>query len=107
MMTKQDVVVFWFRRDLRLDDSIGLYHALKSEHPVLPIFIFDSEILDGLPRDDARVSFIYEKVQGIREKLQKKWGSSLAVYHGEPLAVFEKLLQDFSIVKVMTNHGWV
>lgn len=106
MMTKQDVVVFWFRRDLRLDDNIGLYHALKSEHPVLPIFIFDSEILDGLPRDDARVSFIYEKVQGIREKLQKKWGSSLAVYHGEPLAVFEKLLQDFSIVKVMTNHDY-
>ena len=53
--------VFWFRRDLRLHDNVGLYQALTSGRPVMPIFIFDTEILDSLPEDDARVTFIFEK----------------------------------------------
>ena len=60
---KQPINIFWFRRDLRLDDNKGFYEALKSEHPVLPIFIFDSDILEKLPKDDARVTFIYETLQ--------------------------------------------
>ncbi len=56
---KTPVSLFWFRRDLRLDDNAGLYHALKSGNPVLPVFIFDKEILDQLEdKDDARVTFI-------------------------------------------------
>ena len=54
------VNLFWFRRDLRLDDNKGLYEALKGEYPVLPVFIFDSEILNKLPETDARVSFIHD-----------------------------------------------
>ena len=56
---KQAINIFWLRRDLRLDDNIGLHQALSEKHPVLPIFIFDTEILDNLPEDDARVTFIY------------------------------------------------
>lgn len=62
--------IFWFRRDLRLDDNIGFYEALKSNHPVLPIFIFDSTILNDLPKDDARVTFIFETLQKMRDTLQ-------------------------------------
>ena len=51
----QIINLFWFRRDLRLDDNVGFFNALKSKNPVLPIFIFDSEILDKLPKNDARV----------------------------------------------------
>ena len=61
------VNIFWFRRDLRLDDNAGLKAALRDDHPVLPIFIFDSEILDKLPEDDARVTFIYENLQKMRD----------------------------------------
>lgn len=52
-MTKQKVSVFWFRRDLRLEDNIGLFHALESEYPVVPLFIYDDAILDNLPKNDA------------------------------------------------------
>ena len=54
------IALFWFRRDLRLDDNVGLYHALDNETNVLPIFIFDSDILSRLPKDDARVSFLHQ-----------------------------------------------
>ena len=61
MPQKNEVSVFWFRRDLRLADNVGLWHALTSGLPVIPIFIFDDEILEGLPKNDARVTFIYYK----------------------------------------------
>jgi len=44
---KPMVNIFWFRRDLRLSDNAGLYHALKDGNPVLPVFIFDTSILDA------------------------------------------------------------
>ena len=77
------VNIFWFRRDLRLDDNVGFLEALKGEHPVLPIFIFDKEILNELPEDDARVTFIFETLQKMRDELQEKHGSSIALYHGK------------------------
>ena len=58
-MTKQQVSIFWFRRDLRLEDNVGLYHALQSKNPVIPLFIFDTDILNSLPKNDARVGFIH------------------------------------------------
>ena len=62
-MSTKKVTIFWFRRDLRLDDNVGFLEALKGDYPVLPIFIFDKEILDKLPEDDARVTFIYNELR--------------------------------------------
>jgi len=73
---------------------------------VLPIFIFDSEILEHLPKDDARVTFIFENLQAMRQKLEEVCGSSIAVYQGKPLAVFEKITKDFEIQNVITNHDY-
>ncbi|WP_299365537.1 deoxyribodipyrimidine photo-lyase [Winogradskyella sp.] len=98
--------IFWFRRDLRLEDNVGLFNALNGEHAVLPIFIFDSDILDKLPKDDARVSFIHETLQNIRQKLQDDYDSSLAIYHGKPLDIYEQLAEDFDIDVVYTNHDY-
>ena len=100
------VTLFWFRRDLRLEDNVGLYHALKSNTPVLPIFIFDVEILDQLPKNDARVSFIHQQLQLIREELQSKAKSSIAIYHGNPIAIFNKLSTTYTIETVFTNHDY-
>lgn len=97
--------IFWFRRDLRLDDNAGLFHALTGNEKVLPIFIFDKNILSELPKDDARVTFIHQLLSEINDGL-KKHGSSLAVFHGEPEAVFEKLLQSHEIQTVFTNHDY-
>ncbi|WP_417886280.1 cryptochrome/photolyase family protein [Zunongwangia sp.] len=105
-MSKQTVTVFWFRRDLRLDDNVGFLEALKGNHPVLPLFIFDSEILDSLAEDDARVTFIFETLQKMRTELQDNNGSSLAIYHGKPEEVFNELLDQYTISAVFTNRDY-
>ncbi len=100
------VNIFWFRRDLRLHDNVGLYHALKSDLPVVPIFIFDSEILDKLAKNDARLNFIHDTLQNMNKQLQDKHGSSIAMFHGKPLEVYTKLLEDYEIDTVYTNHDY-
>ena len=97
--------IFWFRRDLRLEDNVGLYHALKSDQEVLPIFIFDKNILAELPKDDARVMFISDLLGGINSEL-KTHKKSLAVFHDEPEAVFRKLIKENEIKTVFTNHDY-
>lgn len=97
--------VFWFRRDLRLDDNVGLYHALNDKEGVLPIFIFDENILSELPKDDARVTFIHGLLSKMNEKLKEK-NKSLAIFHGDPKTIFEKLILDNTIKTVFTNHDY-
>ena len=102
----QTVNIFWFRRDLRLQDNAGLYHALKSCNPVVPIFIFDTNILDKLEdRADRRVEFIHAALEEIQSQLIQL-GSSLGVYHGTPLSVYKTLLSKYKIEKVFTNHDY-
>ncbi|GGI57719.1 cryptochrome/photolyase family protein [Winogradskyella haliclonae] len=106
MKTLEKVNVFWFRRDLRLDDNVGLYHALNSHLPVLPIFIFDTEILNKLPKKDARVSFIHHTLQSLRNTLQQDYQSSLAMYNGKPIDVYKQLVNTYDIETVFTNHDY-
>ncbi len=103
---KQSLNIFWFRRDLRLQDNAGLYHALKDEKPVLPIFIFDRNILDELEdKSDRRVEFIHLALQDIQKQLVK-FGSSLDVRYGTPLEVYKQLLSEYTIERVFTNHDY-
>ncbi|MHB8206808.1 cryptochrome/photolyase family protein [Mucilaginibacter sp.] len=106
MDEKVPLTIFWFRRDLRLDDNAGLYHALRNGIPVLPIFIFDKEILNKLEdKDDARVTFIHNAIENINMEL-KKHGSSLLVFYDKPEHAWLKLLKDHEIVTVYTNHDY-
>jgi deoxyribodipyrimidine photolyase len=88
--------IFWFRRDLRLEDNVGLFHALQSGESVLPIFIFDEDILAQLPKDDARVTFIHQQLEKIQNQLLEI-GKSLAVFHGKPMAIFQQLIAENKI----------
>ncbi len=100
------VDIFWFRRDLRLNDNAGLFQALRSGLPVQPVFIFDTDILEELEnRSDRRVSFIYRALIDIREEL-KKWGATLDVRYGRPVEVFRELLNDYKTNKVFTNEDY-
>lgn len=102
----EQISVFWFRRDLRLDDNQGLYRALERSESVLPLFIFDTNILDKLEnKADARVSFIHEQVHILHQQLTKK-GSSLLVRYGDPEAVFKELLQSYDVKSVYTNRDY-
>lgn len=100
------ITVFWFRRDLRLEDNIGLYAALKESHPVLPIFIFDEEILEKLPENDPRVTFIYNRLQQMRSQLQVEYNTSLAIYYGKPREIFQRILNGYEVQQVVTNRDY-
>jgi deoxyribodipyrimidine photo-lyase len=98
--------LFWFRRDLRLDDNTGLIQALKNGVKIQPIFIFDTELLDALPSNDARVSFIYNCLESLQQSLVNL-GSSLLVYHGVPKAIFDRISQQFpSLKQVFWNRDY-
>jgi deoxyribodipyrimidine photo-lyase len=99
------MTVFWFRRDLRLEDNRALYEALVQNNSVLPIFIFDPSILDQLEPTDARVTFIHELLQKIQQQLLPL-GKSLAVFHGDPLAVIQQLLKQHPITEVVANRDY-
>ncbi|QIL38926.1 deoxyribodipyrimidine photo-lyase [Pedobacter sp. HDW13] len=99
------ISIFWFRRDLRLTDNAGFYHALKSGHPVLPLFIFDKNILDKLPEDDARLTFIYQTIEDLKKELQKH-GSDLLVKYGTPEKIWTDILAEYEVAAVYTNHDY-
>jgi deoxyribodipyrimidine photo-lyase len=100
------VSIFWFRRDLRLEDNAGLFHAVNSPWPVLPIFIFDTQILQELEdKNDRRVEFIHEALKKMQAALTVT-GSSLDVRHGEPLAVFTQLSEEYDVKAVYTNNDY-
>jgi len=102
----QTVNIFWFRRDLRLQDNAGLYYALKNNHPVVPIFIFDTNILNKLEdKEDRRVAFIHAALEEMQQHLVKI-NSSLEVYYRTPLEVYKTLLAKYKIEQVFTNHDY-
>lgn len=102
---KPIINIFWFRRDLRLEDNCGLFHALNSDNIVLPIFIFDKNILHKLQPDDARVSFIHQELENINHQLSQ-FDSKLSVFHGNPSDIFKELQEKHTIKTVFTNHDY-
>lgn len=99
------IALFWFRRDIRLEDNTGLNEALKSGLPVLPIFIFDSEILTELPKNDARVSFIYRSLEKLNQKLED-YSSSMKILMSKPIDGFKKLIEEYDVAKVYCNKDY-
>jgi deoxyribodipyrimidine photo-lyase len=101
----QKVAFFWFRRDLRLEDNAGLYHALKSGKKVICIFIFDTCILEHLPKDDARVNFLHEAIVQLDQSLQSH-GSKLMVRIGKPAEVWADVVKEYDIANVYINKDF-
>jgi len=99
------VNIFWFRRDLRLEDNTGLTEALRSDLPVLPVFIFDTNITGELPSDDPRISFIYETLLSINSKLSS-YGSSLYILKDDPVTAWHSLIKTFDIAGVYFNRDY-
>lgn len=103
---RPQIAVFWFRRDLRLEDNAGLCHALQSGRPVLPLFIFDREILDELEdKKDRRVEFIHQALNEMQTELRRA-GSSLLVRCGKPVQVWKQLLEEFDVAAAYANHDY-
>lgn len=106
MKGRESLSIFWFRRDLRLEDNRGLYHALRSGNPVLPVFIFDTEILGRLEeKSDRRVTFITAALDELNKKLIAA-GSSLEIYHSTPAEAFRKITGEYDVKAVFTNADY-
>jgi len=102
----QKISLFWFRRDLRLEDNAGLLKALESGVPVLPIFIFDPNILSKLEdTHDARVSFLHERLQHLKAQLEDL-GSDLLVFYDKPLNVFKSLCLQYEVTGLFFNRDY-
>lgn len=100
------ISLFWFRRDLRLEDNKGLYEALKVGSPVLPIFIFDKNILSNLSnKTDARVSFIFEQVETLRGKIEKL-GGKFYVEYGDPVKIIDRITNELSVKYLFANKDY-
>ena len=100
------IAIHWFRRDLRLEDNTALFHALTNNEQVLPLFIFDTEILDSLEdKADARVQFIFDTLMTIRKKLRAT-GNDIYIAYGSPMEVFKNLISQYTISAVYTNHDF-
>ena len=100
------ITLFWFRRDLRLNDNTGLYYALQQEENVLPLFIFDKNILDKLEdKADARVEFIHDQITKLRNELAEK-GSAILVKYGDPVEIHKDLMAEYDITAVYTNRDY-
>jgi deoxyribodipyrimidine photo-lyase len=97
--------IFWFRRDLRLNDNLALNAALNSGLPVLPVFIFDTNIIDELQPDDPRITFIYETLFSINKELNEA-GSSLLIMKGDPVTSWKELILSFDINAVYVNKDY-
>jgi deoxyribodipyrimidine photo-lyase len=99
------ISVFWFRRDLRIDDNTGFQNALKGSYPVITLFIFDQNIIEELPKNDARISFIYKSLQSLNENLIQ-YGSTLKILKGYPLQIWKMLINEYDIDAVYVNRDY-
>ncbi len=98
--------IFWFRRDLRLEDNAALTNALMSGLEVVPVFIFDTEILDQLQdKSDKRVDYIQQALNHLHQEL-KVYNSGLKTYYGSPVDIFKRLTKEFAIDTVFCNRDY-
>lgn len=106
MNSKNKIVVFWFRRDLRLEDNVGLFHALQSNFPVFPIFIFDMDVLERFEaKKDRRVDYIHQALNHIHSEL-RQYKATLHTYSGKSAEVFKSLSEEYDIQQVICNRDY-
>ena len=107
IIEKPAITVCWFRRDLRVDDNHALYNALISGYPVLPVFIFDTEILSQLEeKSDRRVNFIFQTLEAINRELKHNYQSGIQFYYGSPEKVFPEIIRNYDVKSVFCNEDY-
>ena len=104
-MNSEKISIVWLRRDLRLEDNTALYQAVNHGLPILVVFIFDPEILEKLPKNDARVNFIHQNLEQINSIVKDKNGS-LHVEHNRPIKAWENILSSYDVDKVFFNRDY-
>ena len=99
------MIIFWFRRDLRLNDNHGLYKALKHGNTVLPIFIYDTNITNKLEENDHRLKFISDAITAMNSKLHST-NNKIFTFKGKPSEVLSQLIKKYKIKAVFFNKDY-
>lgn len=99
------MILYWFRRDLRETDNSGFYQALCDEKGIIPAFVFDQNILNKLPKDDARVGFIHQQIERLHQKFTS-YGSGIIAQKGDPLSLIPTWCKAFGVKAVYTNEDY-
>lgn len=105
MQPSSPISIFWLRRDLRLDDNHGLYRALKSGFPVLAVYIFEKSVLSNLADSDARIEFVLNSLNKIKEQLEEI-GSSLEIFIDSPIGAWDEIISKYNVQKVFGNSEY-
>lgn len=101
----ENSVIFWFRRDLRIDDNHALYEALNESNSVIPIFIYDSDIVDKIKTNDHRLKHIFLSIEKLNLKL-KKINKKIFTFKGKPVEIFKSLINTNKISAVYYNKDY-
>jgi len=96
---KEVISIAWLRRDLRLDDNRAIFEAHQTGNKVLVLFIFDTDIIDELDKDDHRITFIYDNLEKINTELNNQ-KSALLIQKGRPVDIWKKLVSEYDIKSV-------
>lgn len=99
------IVAFWFRRDLRIEDNCALHHAINSGAEIIPVFIFDSNIIDELPKNDARITFIYQQLTKLN-KIFQDMGGGMTVHIGNPVKIWSDLIDKYNLDGLFYNRDY-
>jgi len=97
----------WFKRDLRVQDQHALYMALKHCQKVYCLFVFDTNILNPLPKEDRRIEFIQESLVSLDAQLKKHASSQdvrLITLMGQPVQEVTNAAHSLQVQAVFTNH---
>lgn len=98
-------VAFWFRRDLRIEDNCALHHAINSGAEIIPVFIFDSNIIDELPKNDSRITFIYQQLTKLNTIFQDM-GGGMTVHIGDPVKIWSDLIDKYDLDGLFYNRDY-
>ncbi|MCX6134016.1 MAG: deoxyribodipyrimidine photo-lyase [Ignavibacteriales bacterium] len=98
-------IIVWFRRDLRTEDHAALYHACKEHVPVIPLFIFDTELIRSLPSDGAAFNYQAEALTELALKLEML-GGRLISRHGSVMDVHKSLIQEAQPSAIYFNRDY-
>ena len=94
--------LFIFRRDLRLEDNIGLIESLQNSTEVIPCFIYDENIIKNLSDSKFRWSFLNESLLDLDLQLKEK-GTRLQVLKGMPEKAIDEIIKKYKIEAIFVN----
>ena len=101
--TRQDIVVVWFKRDIRLIDHEPIMLAQRQNLPILFVYCFEPSIMGYDDSDDRHWRFVYESLQDLQTKLLP-YNTQVAIFYGEALFVFTALTQQYNIKAVYSHQ---